>query len=149
MGDTPTFDELFGIDAERQARSRAMNQWMLGQLNRGRRFGTFARSGGHPTPTSPDQAERLGELLQHATRRPIVVMMRIESAPDYFRGLLGAWVEKHLDGNAAAIVHSGSCLSSAICAAKAQAYGCTVAEVAPPELARPQDRIVSSSLLSW
>jgi hypothetical protein len=54
---------------------------------------------------------------------------------------LGARVEKYLDGNAAAIVNSRSCLSSAICAAKAQADGCTVAEVAPPELALgPHDR---------
>jgi len=48
---------------------------------------------------------------------------------------LGAGVEKYLDGNAAAIVNSRSCLSSAICTATAQADGCTVAEVAPPELA--------------
>src|SRR5271167_2444049 len=54
---------------------------------------------------------------------------------------LGGWVEKHLDRNAAAIVNSCSCLSSAICAAKPQADDCTVAEVAPPELALgPHDR---------
>jgi hypothetical protein len=65
--EAPTFNELFGIDPERQALNREMNQRIVGDFNAGRRFGSLGATA-QPTPTAGQRREQLATALDYYER---------------------------------------------------------------------------------